>query len=1034
MAGGWDLPISKTLGNLSPGLPQFDGNLLVASESSNFSISEVKTGVLYSPSDGYVKVQLTAASANAWFTACVYNNQLAVAWGTAAAPLGTGLSAGALWSVNAWLDGKSISPTPSASQVIRLPWVQSENTFYAAVVDDTGNVYIVFNIVNLGQPPYGPSGVCGCYNLVTGSGTSLNAATTVGAVIDSTNMPRLYATDANNQLWVIRQTSSAGSNNDNPWTWTQWHPLGDDCTYMANGPGPLATSEFWTLDNSSFLNVLSQNPVSSNWETTQITIPVSVTAEPYYVAQYVTEVAVLNSNSTAAPGIPVTISVVEPLSIWIAGTQYNLDANTPQTVLSDQRGNLTISTVATSLHTAELSFSSLSLAQSYSIYPAQIAQNTLANAAQNPSTLQTANAQTQGYPNPTSAPLTTASSATVASAASVISDTFTIKSNANISPGTNLEMSLSKSKAVTKNTASAGKASLATSVGDFWNDLENYPEDVYHAVRTGILKIETVAVDIASQALSITLSLENLGTQVLNFVIHTIHDVASALQTAFAFIGAEVQRAIDWLKELFDWQDILNTKKVTEFVVAQYLTNLQNILSPSSPLGNLLNENMGVLKNTINKAFENAESVFGQSTIRSQVSSSPFDPRVGNGPLDGSSVQGGFSNNQSKSNYVHAKTQTYVSQGGTFSGAASSGYTGSIVSALEQILSPATFSPVCTQLQAQLSANLHNPRNLFDMGICAIFDIFQDLIDLALNVLEGVFNALLTLASDAIAAFQGMMTQTINIPVISWLYQQISGAPLCLLDLLSLILAAPATIIYKLVFGAGDPPFSPSDVQSILAGTVPWPAIGTQQQLQAETAIPWNTKLLSILAMTASIVYGYFDVTSDLAAYATMGQPFTKPNPIDTFVSASSLFSMAAITGYGAPIIAINKPESQRNGGDNITLALWGVNWVVVAVNIAFLVDQRCKAEFTDYGLPFTIMFGCLETILGLTACFEYADSGSGYPPATSAQVMITPIPSVGKSLLYLEDPIALGVLVGGDIACDVTSGVLGVVSTYAPA
>jgi hypothetical protein len=40
---------------------------------------------------------------------------------------------------------------------------------------------------------------------------------------------------------------------------------------------------------------------------------------------------------------------------------------------------------------------------------------------------------------------------------------------------------------------------------------------------------------------------------------------------------------------------------------------------------------------------------------------------------------------------------------------------------------------------------------------------------------------------------------------------------------------------------------------------------------------------------------------------------------------------------------------------------------------------------------------------------------------------MITPIPSVGKSLLYLEDPIALGVLVGGDIACDVTSGVLGV-------
>ena len=34
---------------------------------------------------------------------------------------------------------------------------------------------------------------------------------------------------------------------------------------------------------------------------------------------------------------------------------------------------------------------------------------------------------------------------------------------------------------------------------------------------------------------------------------------------------------------------------------------------------------------------------------------------------------------------------------------------------------------------------------------------------------------------------------------------------------------------------------------------------------------------------------------------------------------------------------AINKPETQRNGGDDITLALWAIGWIVITVSLAFL-------------------------------------------------------------------------------------------------
>ncbi len=123
-------------------------------------------------------------------------------------------------------------------EIIRLPWVQSENTFYTATVDGSGNIYVVFNIVWTGVNEFGLSGAYGSYNQLSGtSGSALSSAYATAAVIDSTGMARLYATDANNVLWVIRQTGGTEQDDDNPWTWTSWHPLGDNCTYLVTGPG-----------------------------------------------------------------------------------------------------------------------------------------------------------------------------------------------------------------------------------------------------------------------------------------------------------------------------------------------------------------------------------------------------------------------------------------------------------------------------------------------------------------------------------------------------------------------------------------------------------------------------------------------------------------------------------------------------------------------------------------------------------------------------------------------------------------------------
>jgi hypothetical protein len=105
-------------------------------------------------------------------------------------------------------------------------------------------------------------------------------------------------------------------------------------------PGGLGTSEFYTLDDNYFLNVLQQNSISLDWVATQVLMPTDVTVAPDYVAQYVTHLTVLDSNGNPAAGVTINVSVVEPVSIWVAGTQYNLDSGAGLSLTSSFMGQI----------------------------------------------------------------------------------------------------------------------------------------------------------------------------------------------------------------------------------------------------------------------------------------------------------------------------------------------------------------------------------------------------------------------------------------------------------------------------------------------------------------------------------------------------------------------------------------------------------------------------------------------------------------------------------------------------------------------
>ncbi|RKL51272.1 hypothetical protein BFJ72_g725 [Fusarium proliferatum] len=78
------------------------------------------------------------------------------------------------------------------------------------------------------------------------------------------------------------------------------------------------------------------------------------------------------------------------------------------------------------------------------------------------------------------------------------------------------------------------------------------------------------------------------------------------------------------------------------------------------------------------------------------------------------------------------------------------------------------------------------------------FELLEDI----LNVVESMLIAFLANINDLLMLIADKINETIKIPVLSALYRKVSGgADLTLLDAISLVIAIPATIVFKLVKG-----------------------------------------------------------------------------------------------------------------------------------------------------------------------------------------------------------------------------------------
>jgi len=1038
-----------------------DGNMIVITDINSESGSSNIVTINASKTLKGAKLFVNAMAADAWFTASVSGGYLCIQFGGATNPLGWGPEPVCMYAVTQQPDGSS-APTNLVS-LVPLPWMETSAGFYCAAVDANGNLFMVYNIsINVTN-----NGV-GCFVPLTGSQapipSPLAAVKSTGALIDASNWTRIYATDANDNLWVIRQTADGGDVN-NPWTWTAWHPLGNSCLSIANGPGTCSTRELFTLDGDGFLNHLWQDSVSLNWNEIQLRKPNGVQDDPNYVSQYVTEVTVYDASGNPESGVPVTVSVAEGVAVWESGVQYNLDPAHPVTLVTNLSGKLTLSTVAMGLHTAQLTFQADGFANPYTVYPPQNAQNRLSNVDE--STLQNAQARTQSVPTAVSTPLVSATQqSNCGTAATLIQGVFTIKTNNNIQPGMVTGVGLDRSdpryEAVralwkgkvidVRRRAIPGSATPPElgSWDSFWNDLANFGEDIWHGIRKGILVVEDIAVDTVAGAINLTLSIGAGIESTIQFFVKTIDDVVHAIGSAFRWLGAKIEAAVDWLKEFFSWDDILNTKTVMEYYLNQVYTNLIQSVDPNSPnnIQQLMQVQFQKLVSMIvgnpdqpgSDIFSQSQGTFGTSSFNGTASQAAVDPRIGSNPLQPDVASETYRANQVKSNYARTRTETYIHRGGKISppaaGATLSLTTGSFENLLNLITSSldlnnpqSPYNIAKANFQQNLQG-LSQPKDLFDTAISDFLNLVKDLAIIVVEVVEAIALAVLDMAGECLAALQGILNYPIQIPVISWLYQKISGHPLTLMDVLCLVMAIPATLLYKLIWGGSDasPPFKADQVASILSQPIPWPQIqGANVAMALHRWAPLGDDqsinlpaILGLFSVINGLAYAFIDIATDADAMVP-GQ-----DGLPTWFSVLSMCLSFASLGFGVPYQVMETALETRSAGDICTLVLWALGLLAALVNVVWFfaskTDTIAKYQAV-FGPIIVCIFGTLQLAAGVVAAIEFSKPGSGYNAAYTVGGIVTPIPSVAKLLLLTENENAMWVLGPLDLICDFASG-----------
>ena len=425
--------------------------------------------------------------------------------------------------------------------------------------------------------------------------------------------------------------------------------------------------------------------------------------------------------------------------------------------------------------------------------------------------------------------------------------------------------------------------------------------DLFSWLESGVEAAIEVIEDVAEKVWHFV---ARIGDAIYYGILDCVEAVVSAVLWVYNAIKVVIEDIIKFLEFLFAWKDILTTHRVIKNVILQFTKQAIDGMSNS--------------KETIATAFIGLETVITKwagvqglnQTMSTNAKANPTPAGQNSAPanLGMHHFQGNCANVQSLAASLNPGDNIFMD----------------LVALLdnEEETIFATFSEIQTQIIEQL-------------GTLSISDIIKRVLailaDFILNSTENILNAVLDVLMQLTTGLIDVVSTSIDIPVLSWLYHLLTGDDLSFLDLVCLLAAIPVTLVYKET--ADSPPFPHNDAY-------------TEKLINAGSFV--EIKALFVQPPTLELEGGALAEVSMVSLSAT---PVLDEDRLKTF---AAVFGITSLVGSGVLVVvsAIQKGADAsgiklNNNKTLETIACFG-NIAYVSPNLSTLINVRSGTPYGD--------------------------------------------------------------------------------------
>ncbi|GAA3618076.1 hypothetical protein [Flavivirga jejuensis] len=658
----------------------------------------------------------------------------------------------------------------------------------------------------------------------------------------------------NKQGQVFYTKCAIGSETE-PAAWSTPIPILTEVTQIASYLNPEnSTNVIFAHTDGANLVKLIQNPTTTMWEQRNITLPPTDINDVLSFNTYTTHIQVSREDNLVASNQHVDITSTSPVSVYINNKFAILSPSVPHRVITDETGTITIlqetqeiggvcynlqlvgapdtvnvnpmikmmqimesiksgddlgNVVVTNADGTTQKLVSNSISAQDKAATAQAIQQFVAASKNVPQ-----DGNIQGRAKTRHAVLSSYS------ASSFVATDHTIwgmSFNTNGSSYHSGEDALSHFGIQKNNqTNKFALRSAAVQTDDIGHAIAATAGDVFRWVKDALNDVKNFFVQVIDGVANFFIT---IGEVLYTFVLDCFHTIASAIEFVFNKIKVFIEDLIKWIGFLFKWNDIIRTHDVLKNVFKRGIENSVNQID--------------VLKENTNLIFDNL-----QSRIDSWAG---LETTIGN--LSEKSAAAGScpGKDDPQSNYG-----TYHLNNGAAKSKTNASIINGVTDQLEDLLNTLasaieTEGDIFENAYNTLKTQVINQVDTLPIGeilkrsIAIIADILiesvENLVDTAIDIIKILMQGVLDI-----------LDAKIEIPVLSWLYKEITGNNLSLLDAVCLALAIPTTLLYKI--SENKVPFPDNSTTRALISASSWSQLQDVLNISVVSNSPQARKLV----------------------------------------------------------------------------------------------------------------------------------------------------------------------------------------------